>query len=132
MEQQDIAQEEINERIAADFFTILYHVKDLETAKKMMHSEFVNHPAHRGKDRSAYIDAINKQVFEKFPDFNVCIKRITTEADLVWIQSFEQHSPGEEHKMAIDIWRIQDGLIAEHWDNVDILHDIEVCQEYNC
>lgn len=131
MKQRDIAREEKNKQIASDFFITFYNDKDLEKARKMMHSEFFNHHPYSGEGISATIDAVNKHLFERFPEFKVHIKRITAEEDLVWIQSYTQDFPEDHGKMSIDIWRIQDGLIAEHWDTIqDIPLDIEPCSMY--
>ncbi|WP_214227826.1 ester cyclase [Pedobacter sp. B4-66] len=129
---RNLVQEEKNKKIVSDFFLLFYNDKDLEKAKKMMHPDFVNHHPYSGKGVEATINAVNKHLFGKFPEFKVNIKRITAEHDLVWIQCYTQDFPGDHGKMSMDIWRIKDGKIAEHWDIIqDIPKDITPSSMYD-
>lgn len=125
-------QEEENKKIATTFFYTFYNDKNLEEARKMMHPDFINHHPYSGKGIDETIDAVNKHLFGKFPEFKVYIKRIAAEGDLVWIQCYTQDFPGDHGKMSMDIWRIKDKKIAEHWDIIqDIPKDVEPSSMYN-
>lgn len=125
-------QEEENKKIATTFFYTFYNDKNLEEARKMMHPDFINHHPYSGKGIDETIEAVNKHLFGKFPEFKVYIKRIAAEGDLVWIQCYTQDFPGDHGKMSMDIWRIKDKKIAEHWDIIqDIPKDVEPSSMYN-
>jgi predicted SnoaL-like aldol condensation-catalyzing enzyme len=129
---RNLIQEEKNKRLVTEFFLTFYNDKDLVKADVMMHPDFVNHHPYSGKGIDGTIDAVNKHLFEKYPQFKVSIKRIAAEGDFVWIQSYTQDYPGDHGKMSMDIWRIQDGKIAEHWDIIqDIPKDIAPAVMYN-
>jgi len=118
---RNLTQEEKNKKIATDFFIIFYNDKNMEKAKKMMHPDFVNHHPYSGQGIEATVAAVKTHLFGRFPEFKVNIKRVAAEGDLVWIQSYTQDFPGDHGKMSMDIWRLRDGLIAEHWD---IIQDV--------
>lgn len=129
---RNLSQEAKNKKLAAEFFLTFYNDKDMIKARKMMHPDFINHHPYSGKGIDATIDAVNKHLFGKFPQFKVTVKRIAAEGDLVWIQCYTQDFPGDHGKMSMDIWRIQDGKIAEHWDIIqEIPKDIDPSSMYN-
>jgi len=128
---RNLAREDKNKKIAAEFFIVFYNDKNMEKAKKMMHPDFINHHPYSGKGIETTVSAVQEHLFGKFPDFKVSIKRIAAEGDLVWIQSYTQDFPGDHGKMSMDIWRLKDGLIAEHWDIIqDIPNDIAPASMY--
>jgi predicted ester cyclase len=65
------------------------------------------------------------------PDFHYAVKRVVADGDLVmaWCTSLGTHTGGAFLGQAatgnavkfdtVDIFRMQDGLIAEHWDVAD-------------
>ena len=112
--------------------TDIQSINDLVKAKAMMHIEFVNHHPHSGKGIDQTIEAVNKHLFGKYPQFKVIIKRIAAEGDLVWIHCYTQDHPDDHGKMSMDIWRVQEGKIAEHWDIIqEIPKDVEPSSMYN-
>jgi predicted SnoaL-like aldol condensation-catalyzing enzyme len=131
-QKRNYKQEEENKKIASTFFYTFYNDKDLEKAKKMMHPDFVNHHPHSGKGIEATIDAVNKHLFGQYPEFKVTIIRIAAEGNLVWIQCYTRNDPNDHGKMSMDIWRIKEGKVAEHWDIIqEIPKDIVPSSMYN-
>jgi predicted SnoaL-like aldol condensation-catalyzing enzyme len=129
---RNLNQEEKNKKLASEFFLTFYNDKDLVKARTLMHPDFFNPHPYSGKGVEETIEAVNKHLFGKFPQFKVSIKRIAAEGDLVWIQCHTQDFPGDHGKMSMDIWRIQDGKIAEHWDIIqEIPKDIDPSLMYN-
>jgi hypothetical protein len=54
--------------------------------------------------------------FEKFPQLSVVPKRVIAEGDLVAVHSHYVDTPGERGRAVIDLFRVRDGKIVEHWD----------------
>ena len=123
---RNLKQEAANKKLAQDFFYTFYNDKNMDKARKMMHPGFINHHPHSGKGVEETIRAVNKHLFGVHPEFKVFIKRIAAEGDLVWIQCYTQDHPKDHGKMSMDIWRVKDGKIIEHWDIIqDVPKDIE-------
>ncbi|PSL32286.1 hypothetical protein CLV42_104589 [Chitinophaga ginsengisoli] len=75
---------------------------------------------------------MQEHLFGKYPGFSVSIKRIAAEGDLVWIQCFTKNDASDHGKMSMDIWRVQEGKIAEHWDIIqDVPADIDPSFMFN-
>jgi NADPH:quinone reductase-like Zn-dependent oxidoreductase/predicted SnoaL-like aldol condensation-catalyzing enzyme len=54
--------------------------------------------------------------FETFPQLSVEPKRVLAEGDLVAVHSHYIDTPGERGRAVIDLFRVRDGKIVEHWD----------------
>ena len=130
-QQRDLDQEAGNKKLVADFFYTLYNDKDIDKARKMMQPDLVNHHPHGGTGAEATLTALKDHLFGKFPDFKVSIKRIAAEGGLVWIQCFTQNDAADHGKMSMDIWRVKNGKIAEHWDIIqDVPADIDPAEMF--
>ncbi|WP_328508032.1 MULTISPECIES: nuclear transport factor 2 family protein [unclassified Streptomyces] len=53
---------------------------------------------------------------QRFPDAEYDVKRVISEGDLVVVHSNMVTTPGTRGAAVFDIFRFQDGKIAEHWD----------------
>jgi NADPH:quinone reductase-like Zn-dependent oxidoreductase/predicted SnoaL-like aldol condensation-catalyzing enzyme len=54
--------------------------------------------------------------FERFPQLSVAPKRVIAEGDLVAVHSHYVDTPGERGRAVIDLFRVRDARIVEHWD----------------
>jgi predicted SnoaL-like aldol condensation-catalyzing enzyme len=54
--------------------------------------------------------------FEQFPQLSVTPKRVIADGDLVAVHSHYVDIPGERGRAVIDLFRVRDGKIVEHWD----------------
>lgn len=52
----------------------------------------------------------------QFPDTRIDIKRVVAEGDLVVTHSLLTVGDGDRGTAAVDIFRLEDGRIVEHWD----------------
>lgn len=52
----------------------------------------------------------------KFPEASLDIKRVVAEGDLVVTHSLLKTTPDDRGTAAVDIFRLEDGKIVEHWD----------------
>ncbi len=60
--------------------------------------------------------AFVKRFAEAFPDFHLDIKRIIAEGDHVVLHSHLIRKPGDRGMAVVDIFRLENGRIVEHWD----------------
>lgn len=63
---------------------------------------------------------------QQFPDTEYDIKRVIAEGDLVVVHSNLVLTPGSRGLAVMDIFRFQDGKIAEHWDTLQDVPDSSV------
>ncbi|MDQ3643908.1 MAG: nuclear transport factor 2 family protein [Actinomycetota bacterium] len=60
----------------------------------------------------AFVDGFSQQ----FPEARIDIKRVVAEDDLVVAHSLLTVGPTDTGTAAVDIFRLEDGRIVEHWD----------------
>lgn len=110
----------MNKQLVVDFYDAFYNRKDFASAEPLLAEGFVNHHPGVAPGRAATVESFRRQVAEPMPGFNLRILRIAAEEDLVWVWSAVHDGEGDGGGPAlgsvVDIWRIEDGCLAEHWD----------------
>jgi len=119
-----------NEELIAKFADEVFVKKDLSGLNKYMHQDYIQHNplVEQGFDgfRSFF-----QNWFSGVPDFNYSLKKIISDENHVWVYgTYSGTHKGEwlgipaTNKSysfdAVDIFRIEDGKLAEHWDVLDI------------
>lgn len=102
--------------LVRDFYQTFYNSKDFENARAMLAEDFVNHHPGVGIGRDNTIRGFQEQVADHFPQFSLEIRRIIAEDDFVWTHGLIRLAPDKPGAISVDIWRIADGLLTEHWD----------------
>ena len=102
--------------LVRDFYEAFYNSKDFDRARTMITEDFINHHPGVGVGRDKTISEFQRQVVDHFPEFTLEIWRIVAEDDFVWTQGLIRLAPDNPVVISVDIWRIADGLLAEHWD----------------
>lgn len=105
-----------NKELIRDFCHVFYNSKEFDRARTMLAENFINHHPGVGAGRDNTISEFKKQVVEYFPEFSLEIRRIVAEDDFVWTHGLIRLAPDKPAAISVDIWRIADGLLAEHWD----------------
>ncbi|MGP4005300.1 nuclear transport factor 2 family protein [Streptomyces sp. 4N124] len=54
--------------------------------------------------------------FQAFPQLKVTPKRVVADGDLVAVHSHYVNAPGERGQAIVDLFRVRNGKIVEHWD----------------
>jgi predicted SnoaL-like aldol condensation-catalyzing enzyme len=95
-----------------------------------MRDDYIQHNPDVAQGKKGFIEFF-EQTFRAMPDFKYTLMKIVAEGDLVMIYCTTSgtHTDGEwlekqptGNKLnfnVVDIFRIQDGMIAEHWDVAD-------------
>src|ERR1700693_6125702 len=87
-------------------------------------AQFRQHGALLPDDRDAAITALSHLVTSEYPASRKIVERTVAQGDLVAVQAFWDQKPGETRGVAmVDIFRLVDGKIVEHWDVAQNLSD---------
>lgn len=119
-----------NKALLAKFAEKVFVAKDLSGLDKYMHTNYVQHSPFVEQGIIGFRDFF-KNWFENVPDFNYTLKKIIADEEHVWIYGTYAGThkgdwlgiPATNKKYsidAIDIFRIEQGKLAEHWDVIDI------------
>jgi predicted SnoaL-like aldol condensation-catalyzing enzyme len=108
-------QEETNLRLVLDMFEQVLSPMDSSAVDRFISPSYIQHNqmAEPGRDGlKKFLDMIREQT----PDAVHDIKRAFVDGDHVTVHYHVRRWPGDPGWAVIDIFRIEDGLIAEHWD----------------
>ncbi|MCG8916565.1 nuclear transport factor 2 family protein [Actinokineospora sp. PR83] len=105
-----------NKKLVADYVESFYNRKDFDNAKLLLAEDFANHHHGVGTGRERTVETFREMVADRFPEFSLTILRTVAEGDLVWTHGVVRIAPGVPPSIVVDIWRVRDGLLAEHWD----------------
>jgi predicted SnoaL-like aldol condensation-catalyzing enzyme len=106
---------EANKKIVVDFYEKGLNQKDYDAAAKYFGPRYVQHNpgAANGPEGFKRLVGLLK---EKFPASHNEIKRVIAEGDLVVLHVHSTRQPGDRGRAIVDIFRVENGKIVEHWD----------------
>lgn len=104
-----------NKELVQRFWKVVFNQHDLATANALISDGYIQHNPHVATGRDGFNHHFSR-VFQNFPELSSTIKRIIAEDDYVVLHSCTQRTPAVRGKAHMDIFRIENGKIAEHWD----------------
>ena len=114
------AQEEANKKVVVEFYEKALNDKDFEAAARHFGPHYIQHNpnAEDGIDGFKKFIAFRR---DKFPNARSTIKRVLADGDMVILHVHSVREPGERGTAIVDIFRLENGKIVEHWDVVQPL-----------
>jgi predicted SnoaL-like aldol condensation-catalyzing enzyme len=92
-----------------------HHVK--EGFDRYVGPNFKQHSGMLPDDREAAIRLLSHLLISEYPASRLVVERTVAQGDLVAVQVFWSQNPEEKRGVArIDIFRLENGRIVEHWD----------------
>jgi len=109
---------EQNKENVKAFYDLAFNQKQPEEAvKRYMGSYYRQHNPNAGDGPEPFIGFV-KWLTGANPQLRVEFKRLIAEGDLVVVHSHNIPIAGTRGKAVIDIFRLENGKIVEHWDVV--------------
>ncbi|MFO1503961.1 MAG: ester cyclase [Steroidobacteraceae bacterium] len=124
------AQEERNKQIAIAFYNAALNEKNWEKTKSFIGNRYVQHnlAAIDGPEGlHQHIEFLKKD----FPKNHGEIKHALADGDLVALHIHNQRSPELRGNAVVDIFRIENGKVVEHWDVVQAIPEPEKAKNSN-
>ena len=111
------ADPETNKKIVIDFYDKALNQKDFEAAAKSFGPKYIQHNPNVPDGIEAFKGLVT-MLKEKFPKSRSEIKRVIADGDLVVLHVHSVREPGQRGRAIVDIFRLENGKIVEHWDVV--------------
>ena len=120
-----------NKKLIETLCKIVFQEHDFSKLDEIMRDDYIQHNEDVPQGKDGFIQFF-KQMFKVMPDFRYTPKKIVAEGDIVMMYSTTTAThlgewlgnPATGNKLnfnVVDIFRIEDGKIAEHWDVADTL-----------
>lgn len=113
----DAQQQEANKKAVVEFYEKAINQKDFEAAAKYLGSRYTQHNPN-APDGPEGLKAFLQFLKEKFPGSRSEIKRVFADGDYVILHVHAVREPGTRGNAIIDIFKLENGKIVEHWDVV--------------
>jgi len=110
-------QQERDKKTVVDFYEKALNQKDFDAAAKYLGPRYTQHNPNAA-DGPEGLRAFLGFLKEKFPNSRSEIKRVFAAGDHVILHVHAVREPGTRGNAIVDIFRLEDGKIVEHWDVV--------------
>lgn len=111
------AKEEANRKVVLDFYEKGLNQKDADAAIALMGNRYVQHNPNAADGPEGFRKFIGF-LKEKFPNSRSEIKRSFVDGDYVILHVHAVREPGTRGSAIIDVFKLENGKIIEHWDVV--------------
>ena len=108
-------QQEANKKNVVEFYEKALNQKDFDAASRYLGPRYTQHnpvAADGAEGLKAFIQFLR----DKFPNSHSEIKRVFADGDYVIVHVHAIREPGTRGRAIIDIFRLENGKIVEHWD----------------
>lgn len=111
------AKEEANRKVVLEFYEKGLNQKNADAAIAMMGDRYVQHNPNAADGPEGFRKFIGF-LKEKFPNSKSEIKRSFVDGDYVILHVHAVREPGTRGSAIVDIFKLENGRIVEHWDAV--------------
>jgi predicted SnoaL-like aldol condensation-catalyzing enzyme len=113
----DTPQMEENKKTVRALYEAVLNKKDFDEASKYLGSKYIQHNPNAA-DGPDGLKGFIGFLKDKFPNNRSEIKRIFADGDYVIVHVHAVREPGTRGNAIIDIFRLENGKVVEHWDAV--------------
>jgi predicted SnoaL-like aldol condensation-catalyzing enzyme len=107
-----VADLEQNKRTVVEYYELAFNEHEPGKAvERYVGSEYIQHNPQAPDGPEAFVAFVNA-----FPEISVDIRRVIAEGDLVVTHGVVKVSAEDRGTVAVDIFRLEDGKVVEHWD----------------
>lgn len=120
-----------NKKAVETLYHTVFRNHDFSKVDEIMRDDYIQHNPDCPQGKAGFIRFF-EEIFRGVPDFSYSMKKIISEGDIVMMYSTTTGTHRGEwlgcsptgNKLnfdVVDIFRMEDGKIAEHWDVADTL-----------
>ena len=108
-------REDANKALVLAFYDAAFSKLDADDAARYLAPGYIQHNPEVANGVAPLQDYV-RWIRANTPQSRASIKRVLADGDLVMLHVHSQDKPGDLGVAVVDIFRVQDGKIAEHWD----------------
>jgi predicted SnoaL-like aldol condensation-catalyzing enzyme len=103
-----------NKKMVVEFYQKLFGDKDISVIDQYIAEDYIQHNPIAADGRQAIKDIATKWIANQ-PKTKVDFQKVAADGDLVFLHIKSKSFSGKDVSL-IDIFRLKDGKIVEHWD----------------
>jgi predicted SnoaL-like aldol condensation-catalyzing enzyme len=111
------ADMEANKKAVVEFYNAALNEKDFDKASKYLGARYTQHNPNAA-DGPEGLKGFIAFLKDKFPNNKSEIKRVLADGDYVIVHVHAVREPGTRGNAIIDIFKLENGKVVEHWDAV--------------
>jgi predicted SnoaL-like aldol condensation-catalyzing enzyme len=106
----------MNKALVREAFDALFNRRDFAAAERLWSPDYVQHSAHIAPGREGLFELLKSLPATHKRDMGFMV----ADGDLVMAHGrLRGYSGGRAARIVVDIVRVQDGLLTEHWDVIE-------------
>jgi predicted SnoaL-like aldol condensation-catalyzing enzyme len=109
-----------NKAVVRDFYTTVLIGRDVDAAPKFLKPDYIQHNPQVPTGLKGFMDTFRDRFSQKLPaDYKRELLNLIGDNDMVvvYVRQTWTGKDGQHHQaLGFDMLRVQDGMIAEHWD----------------
>ena len=116
------ATTESNKDLVKKLLDTAFNKKDVNAAAEMLTDRYIQHNPGVPTGKAGFLQAI-PHFYEQFPKLSFELKHIWADGDYVITHSLYKFVPEGNGMAIVDIFRVKDGKVDEHWDVMQEIPD---------
>jgi predicted SnoaL-like aldol condensation-catalyzing enzyme len=109
-----------NKAVVRDFYTTVLIGRDVDVAPRFLRPDYIQHNPQVPTGLKGFMDTFRERFAQKLPpDYKRELLNVIGDNDMVvvYVRQTWTGRDGQHHQaLGFDMFRVQDGMIAEHWD----------------
>ncbi len=119
-------QAEANKKLVLDFYSMLFDRHLIKEAfDRYVSHDYIQHNPNIPNGVEPDIAFLTKRLRNN-PEATNKVKRAAADGDLVFLHVHSRLNPADRGRAIVDIFRIKDGKIVEHWDVIQAVPEQSV------
>lgn len=104
-----------NKEIITAFYKEFFNDHIVESAEKYVAENYIQHNPGVEQGRAGLMEAFGEK-FKEHPEFHLNIVKMISEDDMIAVYLKNTDPEGNTKCRVVDMYRIENGKLAEHWD----------------
>jgi len=113
--ERNLQGEEANRELVLDFYDRFFNQHEVDEAAAVIVDNYIQHNPHVPDGKQPFVEYFSG-FFRDNPESRARIVRSATSGDLVYVHVHATNGAEDRGRAVIDIFRVRDGEIVEHWD----------------
>jgi len=111
---------ERNKALVRDFYTTVLVGRNVDAAPRFLRADYIQHNPQVPTGLKGFMETFRERFAQKLPtDYKRELLNVIGDNDMVvvYVRQTWTGRDGQHHQtLGFDMFRVQDGMIAEHWD----------------